>query len=60
MPKTLTTVLLATKGEPRRANLSLEDDSSLNIDTVQKYFRKKEAPENLGYYNYEDKINYKW
>lgn len=58
MPKTLTTVLLATKGEPRRANLSLEDDSSLNIDTVQKYFRKKEAPENLAYYNYEDKTLY--
>ena len=58
MPKTLTTVLLATKGEPRRANLSLEEDASLNIDTVQKYFRKKEAPENLGYYNYEDKTLY--
>lgn len=58
MPKTLTTVLLATKGETRRANLTLEEDGSLNIDTVQKYFRKKEAPENLGYYNYEDKTLY--
>ena len=55
MPKTLTTVLLSTKGETRRANLSLEENASLNIDTVQKYFRKKEAPETLGYYNYEDK-----
>jgi transcription elongation factor S-II len=55
MPKTLTTVLLSTKGETRRANLSLEENASLNIDTVQKYFRKKEVPEILGYYNYEDK-----
>ena len=38
--------------------LSLEEDSSLHVDTVQKYFRKKESPENLGYYNYEDKTLY--
>ncbi len=55
MPQ-LSTVLLATKGEARKANLTLDADSRLTLDTVQKYFRKKEAPEEIGYYEYNDKL----
>lgn len=55
MPQ-LSTVLLATKGEARKANLTLDADSRLTLDTVQKYFRKKDAPEEIGYYEYNDKL----
>jgi transcription elongation factor S-II len=55
MPQ-LSTVLLATKGEARKANLTLDSDSRLSIETVQKYFRKKEAPEEIAYYEYNDKL----
>ena len=50
MPTTLTTVLLTTKGEPRKANLTLDADGRLPLETVQKYFRKKDVPEDIGYY----------
>ena len=55
MPQTLTTVLLSTKGETRKANLTLDADNRLNFEIVQKYFRKKELPEELGYYEHADK-----
>jgi transcription elongation factor S-II len=58
MPTTITTVLLSTKGETRRANLTLDDDGRLPIESVQKYFRKKDAPEELGYYEVDDRIFY--
>ena len=58
MPTTITTVLLTTKGETRRANLTLDDDGRLPIETVQKYFRKKDAPEELGYYEADERIFY--
>jgi len=58
MPTTLSTVLLTTKGEPRRANLTLDADGRLPIETVQKYFRKKDLPEEIGYYEYDDKSLY--
>ena len=54
----ITTVLLTTKGEPRKANLTLDADGRLPLETVQKYFRKKEAPEDLGYYEHDDRIMY--
>lgn len=58
MPTTLTTVLLTTKGEPRKANLTLDADGRLPLETVQKYFRKKEAPEDVGYFEYDEKVLY--
>jgi transcription elongation factor S-II len=58
MPQTLTTVLLATKGETRKANLTLDADNRLTFEIVQKYFRKKEVPEELGYYEHNDKTYY--
>ena len=55
MPPMLTTVLLTTKGEVRKANISLNDDGEITIDTVQKYFRKKEVPEELCRYTHNDR-----
>ena len=54
---TLSTVVLTTKGEIKKASLQLTK-GILNIDTIQKYFKKKEIPENLGYYEYEEKNIY--
>ena len=53
---TLSTVLLTIKGEARKANLSLTDSSDLTIDSMQKYFKKKDAPEQICYYEYDNKI----
>jgi len=43
----LTTIVLTTKGDVRKANLPLED-GLLNLDILQKYLRKKDIPEDLG------------
>jgi len=51
----LSTVVLSTKGEVKKANLSLSDDSTLTLDSIQKYFKKKDAPENVCYYEYDYK-----
>lgn len=53
---TLSTVILSIKGEARRANLTLTADSNINIDILQKYFKKKEIPEQICYYEYDNKI----
>lgn len=51
----LVTVLLTTKGEVRKANLPLSEEHTLSIEAVQKYFRKKEVPEEIAKYNHNDK-----
>ena len=51
----LVTVLLTTKGEVRKANLTLSDEKGLTLDTIQKYFRKKEAPEEIARYSYNER-----
>ena len=43
----LSTVLLSTKGEVRKANLTLTSESKLTMDILQKYFKKKD----FDYYN---------
>jgi hypothetical protein len=43
----LTTIVLTTKGDVRKANLPLEE-GLLNLDILQKYLRKKDVPEDLG------------
>jgi Transcription factor S-II (TFIIS) len=43
----LVTTVLNTKGEVRKANLALEKDNTLTIETIQKYMRKKDAPEQV-------------
>lgn len=52
----LTTVLLSTKGDVKKANLQLSDDNTLTIETLQKYFKKKEQPERVCYYEYDNKV----
>lgn len=53
---TLSTVLLSIKGEARKANLSLNESSNLTIENLQKYFKKKDEPERVCYYEYDNKI----
>jgi DNA-directed RNA polymerase subunit M/transcription elongation factor TFIIS len=52
----LSTVLLTIKGEARKANITLNDSSDLTVDSMQKYFKKKDAPEQICYYEYDNKI----
>jgi hypothetical protein len=40
----LVTTVLTVKGETRKANLTLESDGTLTVETLQKYMRKKEPP----------------
>jgi hypothetical protein len=44
----ITTTLLSVKGECKKANLTLDEQGTLTIETIQKYLRKKEAPEIIG------------
>ena len=55
---TLSTVVLSTKGEVRKANLTLTSDGALTLDSIQKYLKKKEQPEPLCYYEHEHKLLY--
>lgn len=55
MPQ-FSTILLTTKGESRKANLQLTDTNELNMDIIQKYFKKKEVPERICYYEHDNKI----
>jgi hypothetical protein len=43
----LITTVLTAKGETRKANLSLDGTGTLSIETIQKYMRKKESPEQI-------------
>ncbi len=53
---TLSTVLLSIKGEARKANLQLNDNSNLTVETLQKYFKKKDEPERAFYYQHDSKV----
>lgn len=55
---TLSTVVLTTKGECKKATLQLSDESQLLVDAIQKYFKKKEAPEVICHYENDNKIIY--
>jgi transcription elongation factor S-II len=55
MPQ-LSTVLLSIKGDVRRANIQLNDNSELTKEILQKYFKKKDEPEQICYYEYDNKI----
>jgi len=46
------TVILSIKGEVRKVNVS----SDLTMESLQKVFKKKDAPERVCYYEYDDKI----
>jgi transcription elongation factor S-II len=53
---TLSTVLLSIKGEARKANLTLNENSNLTVEILQKYFKKKDEPERICYYEYDNKM----
>jgi DNA-directed RNA polymerase subunit M/transcription elongation factor TFIIS len=52
----LSTVLLSIKGEARKTNLVLSQENELNIEILQKYFKKKETPELIASYEYDNKV----
>ena len=52
----LSTVILSIKGEARRANLTLTAEGDINEEILQKYFKKKEVPEQICYYENDSKI----
>jgi DNA-directed RNA polymerase subunit M/transcription elongation factor TFIIS len=52
----LSTILLSIKGEPRKANLQLNDNSNLTAEILQKYFKKKDEPEMAFHYQYDTKV----
>jgi DNA-directed RNA polymerase subunit M/transcription elongation factor TFIIS len=55
MPTTVSTVLLTVKGECRKANLALSAGGRLETETLQKYFKKKEEPEEVATYTVDER-----
>jgi DNA-directed RNA polymerase subunit M/transcription elongation factor TFIIS len=53
---TLSTILLSIKGEARKANIQLNSNNELTMETIQKYFKKKDEPERVCYYEHDNKI----
>ena len=56
MPTTLSTVLLSTKGECRKISIPLTDNGNLTMEIIQKYIKKKEQPEMVCHYEYDNKV----
>lgn len=52
----LSTVVLALKGEARKAQVKLDDSNKATFEVAQSYFRKKATPMEVGYLNYGDLI----
>jgi transcription elongation factor S-II len=52
----LSTVLLTIKGEARKANIQLTPESNLTTEILQKYFKKKDDPERICYWEYDNKV----
>jgi len=51
----LTTVTISTKGDVKKANLPHNEDGEITLDAIQKYFRKKETPEEIARYSHNDR-----
>jgi DNA-directed RNA polymerase subunit M/transcription elongation factor TFIIS len=54
----LSTVVLSLKGEPRKAQVKLDDLNKATPEIAQAYFRKKATPMELGHLEYGDQIVY--
>jgi len=52
----LSTVVFTTKGEVKKANVSLSADGTCTLENLQRYFKKKEEPEMIGYYEHNHNI----
>ena len=48
---TLSTIVLSLKGEVRKVNLQYEN---LTFETLKKHFKKKENPELICHYEYDE------
>ena len=55
MPTTLSTVLLTVKGECRKANLPMGPGGRVDLETLQKYVKRKEAPEEVATYTVDER-----
>ena len=55
MPVTVSTVLLTVKGECRKANLPVGPGGRIELETLQKYFKRKEAPEEVATFTIDDR-----
>ena len=53
---TVSTVVLKLKGEVAKANLQITDEGTLTLDSIQKYMKKKEQPELICTYEYDNKV----
>jgi DNA-directed RNA polymerase subunit M/transcription elongation factor TFIIS len=53
----LSTVVLSIKGDVKKANLQIENNT-LTIETIQKYFKKKDEPEEICCYEHDNKFIY--
>jgi transcription elongation factor S-II len=51
----LSTVVLSIKGEVRKANIQYTNDRDITIDQLQKYLKKKDAPEIVHQYHLDNK-----
>lgn len=51
----LVTIAITTKGESKKINLLLNDIKELTCDSLKKYFKKKEDPDVLCAYEYDEK-----
>jgi DNA-directed RNA polymerase subunit M/transcription elongation factor TFIIS len=54
----ISTVLLSIKNEIRKVNVQLTSDYLLTLESLQKYFKKKDIPELVCQYKYEDTTIY--
>ena len=50
------TVVLSTKGESKRANITMNQDGDCTMESIQRYMKKKEEPEMVGHYEQDSKI----
>jgi transcription elongation factor S-II len=51
----LTTITINTKGDVKKANLQHNESGEITLETIQKYFRKKDLPEEIARYAYNDR-----
>jgi transcription elongation factor S-II len=52
----LSTVSLTSKGEVKKVNLTLSSEATITLDTLQKFFKKKDKPEKVANYEYDRKV----
>ena len=52
----LSTVALTGKGDVKKVNLTLSSEATMTMEILQKFFKKKEQPEKIAHYEYDNKI----